>query len=252
MRRPAALLCFVVIALGWSGAVAFAQNATTTTVTPESTTTASTTSTSTSTTDASTTTTDARTSTTIARAATRRAAADPHAQSPGDVVVTIKSGTGACFFCFSPADVTIPAGASVTFTNTSGTDHTVARCTPAACNGASGGTGTDATFSNSTVAVPAGVSFQHTFANPGTYVYYCTIHGYATMHGTITVTAATTTTTATTAAPATATTAAPVVATANPLASTGASSEPLVYVAIVVLLAGAAAVAIGSRRRTHH
>jgi plastocyanin len=164
--------------------------------------------------------------------------------------VTIKSGTGACFFCFSPAEVTIPAGASVTFTNKSGTDHTVARCTPAACNGVSGGTGTDATFSNSTVAVPAGVSFDHTFANPGTYVYYCTIHGYAIMHGTITVTAATTTTRA--AAPATATTAAPVVDTVNPLASTGASSEPLVIIGIVVLLAGVAAVALGSRRRTRH
>jgi LPXTG-motif cell wall-anchored protein len=249
MRRPAALLCFVVIALGWCSAVAFAQNSTTTTTSPESTTTASST---TSTTDASTTTTGATTTTTSAHAATRRAAAVPQAQSPGDAVVTIKSGTGACLFCFSPADLTIPAGASVTFTNKSGTDHTVARCTPAACNGVSGGTGTDTTFSNSTVAVPVGVSFDHTFANPGTYVYYCTIHGYAIMHGTITVTAATTTTTATAAAPATATTAAPVVDTVNPLASTGASSEPLVLIGIVVLLAGVAAVAFGSRRRTRH
>ena len=249
MRRPAALLCFVVIALGWCSSVAFAQNSTTTTTPPESTTTASST---TSTTDASTTTTDPTTSTTSAHAATRRAAAVPQAQAPGDAVVTIKSGTGACLFCFSPAQVTIPAGASVTFTNTSGTDHTVARCTPAACNGVSGGTGTDATFSKSTVAVPAGVSFHYTFANPGTYVYYCTIHGYAIMHGMITVTAATTTTTATAAAPATAVSPAPVVATVNPLASTGASSEPLVLIGTVVLLAGAAAVALGSRRRAHH
>src|SRR5436190_2585608 len=140
MRRPAALLCFVVIALGWCSSVAFAQNSTTTTTTTTTTTRPE------STTTASSTTTDATTSTTSAHAATRRAAAVPQAQSPGDAVVTIKSGTGACLFCFSPAEVTIPAGASVTFTNTSGTDHTVARCTPAACNGVSGGTGTDATF----------------------------------------------------------------------------------------------------------
>jgi LPXTG-motif cell wall-anchored protein len=166
--------------------------------------------------------------------------------------VTIKSGTGACLYCFSPAAVTIPAGASVTFTNKSGTDHTVARCTPAACQGASGGTGTDTAFSQATVALPDGASFHYTFMQSGTYVYYCTIHGYAIMHGSITVTAASTTTTA--AAPVTTpgTTAAPVGAAANPLASTGSSSEPLVVVGIVVLLAGVAAVAIGSRRRRHH
>jgi LPXTG-motif cell wall-anchored protein len=38
----------------------------------------------------------------------------------------------------------------------------------------------------------------------------------------------------------------------NPLATTGASSEPPVIVGIVVLLAGVAAVALGSRRRTRH
>jgi LPXTG-motif cell wall-anchored protein len=167
--------------------------------------------------------------------------------------VTIKSGTGACLFCFSPAAVTIPAGASVTFTNTSGADHTVARCTPSACNGESGGTGTDSAFSQATVAVPAGQSFSYTFTQPGTYVYYCTIHGYALMHGTITVAAASTTTTAAAAPVTTPSDAgAPVVETVNPLASTGSSSEPLVLVGIVALLTGVAAVAIGSRRRTHH
>jgi len=71
------------------------------------------------------------------------------------------------------------------------------------------------------------------------------------MHGTITVTAAPTTTTAAVPGPAPPTTAPTVVSAVSPLASTGTSSEPLVLIGIVVLLAGVAAVAIGSRRRTH-
>jgi len=173
----------------------------------------------------------------------------PHAA--GDAVVTVKSGSGACLYCFSPAQVTIPAGASVTFTNKSGTDHTVARCIPAACDGASGGTGIDPTFSKATVALPPGVSVSYTFTQPGTYVYYCTIHGYEIMHGTVTVNAASTTTTAASPGPTPPTTAPPVVTAMSPLASTGTSSEPLVLIGIVVVLAGAAALAIGSRR-THN
>lgn len=255
MRRPAAVLCLIVGALASCNAAAFATDTTgvASPVSVPTTTSSATTSTTTpsTTTIASTTTSAASPSTTTGHAATHHAAAVPAAAAPGDPVVTIKSGTGACLFCFSPAAVTIPSGGTVTWTNASGADHTVARCTPAACNGESGGTGTDATFSKSTIAVPPGTSFHYTFAQPGTYLYYCTIHGYAVMHGTITVTAAATTTTATASAPGPATSTPPAVETVNPLASTGASAEPLVLMGVVVLLAGIAAVTIGSRRRTH-
>jgi len=246
MRRPAALLCLLLLALGGCSGVAFAAE-TTTTNSLVSTTTASSSPTTSTTTAPTTTSVPAPTSTTPIAHAERRAVAAPHAA--GDAVVTVKSGTGACLFCFSPADVTIPAGGSVTFTNKSGADHTVARCTPAACDGVSGGTGTDAAFANATVALPDGASFHVTISQPGTYVYYCTIHGYAVMHGTITVAAAATTTTAAASGPAPPTTSPPPVQAVSPLASTGASSEPLALVGIVVLLAGGAAAAIGSRRR---
>jgi len=254
MRRPAALLCVVLLSLGWCRAAAFAAGTTPTASTVSTTTSSAPGATSTTSTTATTTTTttsDAPTSTTAARAAVHHAAAALHAATPGDAVVTIKSGTGACLYCFSPAAVTIPAGASVTFTNQSGADHTIARCTPTACDGVAGGTGADSAFTP-TVAISDGASYSHSFTQPGTYVYYCTIHGYDVMHGTITVTAASTTTISAGPATTTGTTAAPVAGTANPLASTGSSSEPLVLVGLVVLLAGTAAVAIGSRRRTHH
>jgi LPXTG-motif cell wall-anchored protein len=158
------------------------------------------------------------------------------------------SGPGCSTFCFSPAQTAIEAGGTVTFTNPSDVDHTVKRCTPAACNGASGGTGDDATFSAMTIALPPNVTARYTFTQPGTYVYFCTLHGYALMHGTITVTAAAP---ATTVAPLPTTVAsAPTVSTTDPnaLASTGGSVDPLIAVAGVLLVAGLAAVGLSRRR----
>ena len=208
MRRPAAVLCLVVVALACvPAAAAFAADTTTTASPPSTPTTAPT----------------ARPRpprSTLRRRTTTiddgRAAVDDHAAPRrtahvGRVPRGCRAGRRGRDDQVGNRRVPVlllarrgrrsPAGATVTWTNTSGVEHTVARCTPAACNGASGGTGTDATFSKSTVAVPAGASFHYTFAQPGTYVYYCTLHGYAVMHGTITVTAAATTTTAAAAAP---------------------------------------------------
>ena len=88
------------------------------------------------------------------------------------------------------------AGDTVTWVNRTGVEHTVVRCTPAACNGVSGGSAATDSFAPGTVGAAQGATFSHTFAEPGTYVYYCTIHGYALMHGTITVSPAATATTA--------------------------------------------------------
>ena len=76
-------------------------------------------------------------------------------------------------FAFSPSAITIKAGASVTWINQDGTNHTVVS-----------DTGSAVTFGSKDL--PTGGSFSFTFSKPGTYSYYCSIH--PSMTGTITVT----------------------------------------------------------------
>jgi hypothetical protein len=128
----------------------------------------------------------------------------------------------------------------------------VTRCTPAACNGASGGTGNDPQFSSMTLALPPNGSASFTFTQPGTYVYYCTIHGYALMHGTITVTAAAPATTV--AAPTSTGSAAPLPSAttapnAHALASTGGVPDALLALAGVLLVVGLTSIGLGRTRR---
>ena len=61
-------------------------------------------------------------------------------------------------FAYSPADVTIKAGGSVTWTNNDSVPHTV--------------TGTD--FDSGPIA--QGATFSHTFPAVGSFEYKCTIH----------------------------------------------------------------------------
>jgi plastocyanin len=77
---------------------------------------------------------------------------------------------------FVPAVDTVAAGSAVTWANQDGVNHTVT---------ASPGS----TDSFNSGAVSGGASFTHTFNTPGTYVYYCQIHGTPTsgMRGTIVV-----------------------------------------------------------------
>jgi LPXTG-motif cell wall-anchored protein len=119
-----------------------------------------------------------------------------------DSVVTIPADCGGPAFCFTPSTLTITDGDTVTWSNQSATSHTVYRCYPGGCSGEGGGTGTDPGFTSAGVAT--GGTYVHTFHGPGTYNYFCTIHGYATMHGVIVVNAAPPPTTATTVAPTTA------------------------------------------------
>ena len=64
-------------------------------------------------------------------------------------------------FTFSPQTFTLPAGATVTWTNHDNEPHTV--------------TSADNRFSKSPVLKP-GQSFSNTFATSGTYSYFCSIH----------------------------------------------------------------------------
>lgn len=75
---------------------------------------------------------------------------------------------------YSPASLTVPANTTVTWAWASGAaTHTV-------------------TFDNGGPTSPQQSSgtFEHAFGTPGTYTYFCQIHGANVMHGTIVVTGA--------------------------------------------------------------
>ncbi|HZP26748.1 MAG TPA: cupredoxin domain-containing protein [Dehalococcoidia bacterium] len=72
---------------------------------------------------------------------------------------------------YSPSAITVSAGATVTWTNNGPSAHTV--------------TSTDGIFDSGYSFTP-GSSFSYTFSTPGTYPYYCLIHGTI-QSGTVTV-----------------------------------------------------------------
>jgi plastocyanin len=78
---------------------------------------------------------------------------------------------------FAPVAVTVKVCQAVDWTIVGAVPHTITSPTP--------GT-TGVTFDSGTLN--AGQTFTHSFAAPGTYHYYCKIHGASVMSGTITVT----------------------------------------------------------------
>jgi len=63
-------------------------------------------------------------------------------------------------FAFAPTSLTVPAGATVTWTNKGSVGHTV--------------TADDGSFGSETLA--SGATFSATFAKAGTFAYHCRIH----------------------------------------------------------------------------
>ena len=63
-------------------------------------------------------------------------------------------------FVFGPQTITVPVGATVTWTNKDDIPHNAAS--------------TDGLFKSK--VLDTNESFSYTFAKPGTYTYYCTIH----------------------------------------------------------------------------
>lgn len=104
------------------------------------------------------------------------------AANSASIKIVAQGGTCPVEFCFSPANRTVYQVGTVTWTNVSGVEHTVTRCSTPACP-VNGGTGVNPFFNKT--ALP-GASVSVTFHGAGTYNYYCEIHGYL-MHGTITV-----------------------------------------------------------------
>ncbi|HTR19657.1 MAG TPA: plastocyanin/azurin family copper-binding protein [Gemmatimonadales bacterium] len=78
---------------------------------------------------------------------------------------------------FSPTSRTVAAGTTVTWINGDGITHTTTSSS------------VPATASNWSITVAAGTNTSMKLTVPGTYQYYCTIHGSpgAGMHGTIIV-----------------------------------------------------------------
>lgn len=72
---------------------------------------------------------------------------------------------------FSPASVTIAAGGTVTWTWTGANTHTV--------------TSTTAVFGSGTPQSSG--TFNFTFPDPGTFPYFCEVHGAVVQSGTVTV-----------------------------------------------------------------
>ena len=67
-------------------------------------------------------------------------------------------------FNFTPATITVPAGATVTWSNHDDTPHTV--------------TASDNSFGSA--AILPNAQFTYTFSAPGTYNYFCSIHPFMT------------------------------------------------------------------------
>ena len=119
------------------------------------------------------------------------AAGAPAVSAATGATITIHEGPPGCStpsYCFAPSAVTVNAGAAVTWTDGSDSPHTVTRCTPSACSGAAGGTGSSA--GPASTQFGQGQSYTASFTGTGTYLYYCTVHGYSVMHGTVTVVSA--------------------------------------------------------------
>lgn len=94
------------------------------------------------------------------------------AQAPSSAPVATGTVTIPGAWVFEPAQAQVKAGATVTFVNHGGQDHTVTLDDGSA-----------------DFVVPAGGSATHVFATPGTYGYHCKFHPPG-MKGTIVVVAA--------------------------------------------------------------
>jgi plastocyanin len=149
---------------------------------------------------------------------------------------------GAYSHYWSPSKATVAVGGQVTFSNSTEVAHGVEwlGTVKPVCEEGEGKVPVGSTPS----ASAANWSGNCTFSQPGTYNFYCTVHG-AEMRGSITVTSAGTTTTTTT--PTTTTTATPTSPTTPTGATTPAGSSPT----LAQLLAGSVARAVRVAHRQH-
>jgi plastocyanin len=79
-------------------------------------------------------------------------------------------------YVFEPSEIVVKAGNTVTFSNTGDIKHTVTATA-------------DQTVDFRSPTMLPGAVFTTTFPNPGTYGYFCSIHGKEKMRGQVVVTA---------------------------------------------------------------
>ncbi len=104
----------------------------------------------------------------------------PKTMGPFTGIISLPAGSGVpgcdeTNECYIPAEVTINAGETVTWSNDDTAAHTVTSGTPS--------DGPDGTFDSSLFM--AATTFEHTFDESGTYDYFCMVHPW--MTGTIQV-----------------------------------------------------------------
>ncbi len=103
----------------------------------------------------------------------------PTPSSPNEIDMTRGAGavaTASCVSannCFSPNPMTVMPGTTVTWKNTDFVSHYVTSGHPT-----DNTTGT--VFDSGNLIRPDGGTYQFTFANPGTYNYFCTVHPWMT------------------------------------------------------------------------
>ncbi|HEV2099288.1 MAG TPA: cupredoxin family copper-binding protein [Stellaceae bacterium] len=93
------------------------------------------------------------------------AASLPSLGGAGDAVVAAAAKTATINidnFAFAPPDLSVAAGTTVTWKNEDDSPHRVA----------------EANNAFSSAALDTDDSFSHTFAKPGVYKYFCSIHPY--------------------------------------------------------------------------
>jgi plastocyanin len=90
-------------------------------------------------------------------------------------------------FAYSPADITVPVGTTVTWINQDSAGHTVTEGDPNSPKAAN-----LRVFDSSGEAITgkvalmgAGQSWSYTFTTPGVYEYYCIVHPYMIGHVTV-------------------------------------------------------------------
>ncbi len=79
----------------------------------------------------------------------------PSTAPPGANSVSISN------FAFSQKEITVKAGTTVTWTNNDSAPHTVT---------------SDSGSELSSASLAKGQSYSHTFTQPGTYAYHCSVH----------------------------------------------------------------------------
>jgi plastocyanin len=91
-------------------------------------------------------------------------------------------------YAYNPADITVPAGTTVTWVNQDSVGHTVTEGDPNSPKTANLRVfdSSGEALTGKVALIGAGQSWSYTFTTPGAYEYYCIVHPYMIGHITVT------------------------------------------------------------------